>query len=117
MKARVAILAIIVLGGCGKVGNLEPRSGDALPPQAYAQTEKQSAERLLGTTEQSRPGRSDELLRRSESRTGDPFDVPPGSEPTPLEGTEKAKAKTPAKPSITDNAIMPAPTDPEKQPE
>ncbi len=73
------ILLCACLAGCGKVGSLEPQTGKALPPQAYAQNEKQSAERLLTRSEQSSPGRSDELLRRSDSRAADPFDLPPGS--------------------------------------
>lgn len=83
---RIALMATaaIGLGACGKVGDLEPRTGQSLPPKAYGQKETQSAEALSTPSVQARPGRSDELLRRSERREDDPFDLPPGKEPGPL---------------------------------
>ena len=72
------------LAACGKVGDLEPRTGQSLPPKAFGQKERQSAEALSTPSVQARPGRSDELLRRSERREDDPFDLPPGKEPGPL---------------------------------
>jgi hypothetical protein len=69
---------------CGKVGDLEPRSGNALPPQAYGQTAEQSAQKLTTPSVQARPGRTDELLKRSERRADDPFDIAPGAQPKPL---------------------------------
>jgi hypothetical protein len=69
---------------CGKVGDLEPRSGNALPPQAYGQTTEQSARKLTTPSVQARTARTDELLKRSERREDDPFDVAPGEEPKPL---------------------------------
>lgn len=80
----VIITAALILGACGKVGDLEPRTGQSLPPKAYGQKETQSAEALSTPSVQARPGRSDELLRRSERREDDPFDLPPGKAPTPL---------------------------------
>lgn len=80
----VIITAALVLGACGKVGDLEPRTGQSLPPKAYGQKETQSAEALSTPSVQARPGRSDELLRRSERREDDPFDLPPGKDPAPL---------------------------------
>ena len=81
-------LFIIVLGlclaGCGKVGDLEPRTGTTLPVKAYGQRGEQSAQALSTPNVQARPGRSDELLKRSERREDDPFDVPPGQEPKPF---------------------------------
>jgi predicted small lipoprotein YifL len=86
MKTRTKIAAIVVLAAlsaCGKVGPLEPKAGQASPAKAYGQTEVPSSEALVLASEQARPGRSDELMRRSERRTDDPFDLPPGSEPKP----------------------------------
>lgn len=71
--------------GCGKVGDLEPRTGNALPPQAHGQTINQTAKVLTTPSVQARPGRTDELLKRSERREDDPFDVPPGEEPKPFD--------------------------------
>jgi hypothetical protein len=77
---------------CGLVGDLEPRSGNALPPQAYGQTTTQSAGVLTTPSAQARPGRSDELLKRSERRTDDPFDVAPGEQPKPLNPEDQTLA-------------------------
>jgi hypothetical protein len=71
--------------GCGKVGDLEPRTGNVLPPQAYGQTIEQTAKVLTTPSVQARPGRTDELLKRSDRREDDPFDVPPGEEPKPFD--------------------------------
>jgi hypothetical protein len=39
---------------------------------------------LTTPSAQARPGRSDELLKRSERRADDPFDIAPGEQPQPL---------------------------------
>lgn len=80
---------------CGLVGDLEPRSGNALPPQAYGQTTAQSGQILTTPSVQARPGRTDELLKRSDRREDDPFDVAPGEQPKPLNPEEQTPpAKT-----------------------
>lgn len=102
MKTRTKIVAIAMLAAlsaCGKVGPLAPKAGQAPPAKAYGQTEVPDSEALLIASEQARPGRSDELMRRSERRTDDPFDLPPGSEPKPdAEKTVSASAKPPTDP-------------------
>ena len=99
MKTRTkiaAILSLAALSACGKVGPLAPKAGQAPPAKAYGQTEVPGSEALVIASEQARPGRSDELMRRSERRTDDPFDLPPGSEPKPE--AEKPVSE-PAKPA------------------
>lgn len=100
MTVRKAWLLALCLGlaACGKVGDLEPRSGNSLPPKAFGQKTEQSAEALSTPSVQARPGRSDELLRRSERREDDPFDVPPGEEPDPFDAEAVATEPQP-KPS------------------
>ena len=73
------------VAGCGKVGDLEPRTGNSMPPQAYGQTTDQKAKLLTTPSVQARPGRTDELLKRSDRREDDPFDIPPGQEPKPFD--------------------------------
>ena len=88
-------LAALAATACGKVGDLEPRAGNSLPPKAYGQTTEQTAAVLTTPSVQARPGRTDELLKRSERREDDPFDVAPGEEPKPLypeEPTPPAKS-------------------------
>ena len=94
---RIAIAAglVALLAACGKVGDLEPRTGQGLPPKAYGQTSEQSAETLSTPSVQARPGRSDELLRRSERREDDPFDLAPGEEPVPLPDPDADKKSKP----------------------
>ena len=89
----VFLMALSTLCACGKVGDLEPRSAQAAPPKAYGQSETPTAQALTTASVQARPGRSDELLRRSERREADPFDLPPGADPIPLDPKALAKPK------------------------
>ena len=84
-----------LLAACGKVGDLEPRTGQSMPPKAYGQKANPTAEVLTTPSVQARPGRSDELLRRSERREDDPFDLAPGEEPVPLPDPEAEKKPKP----------------------
>lgn len=89
----------VLLGACGKVGPLVPAPGQAAPAKAYGSDKVAGSEELTQASEQARPGRSDELIRRSERRTDDPFDLPPGTQPKPADPTDdKAKTADPAKP-------------------
>ena len=76
-----ALVTLVMLGACGKYGELEPKTGSKAIPAAYGQEEAAAADELLAPSAQARPGRSVELLRRSERREDDPFDLPPGSAP------------------------------------
>lgn len=93
---RVLLVTISAMAAtaCGKVGDLEPRAGNSLPPKAYGQTTEQTAAVLTTPSVQARPGRTDELLKRSERREDDPFDVAPGDEPKPLYPKEPAQSAT-----------------------
>ena len=98
--ARITLIIGVALcvAGCGKVGDLEPRSGNSWPPQAYGQTIDQTAKRLTTPSVQARPARTDELLKRSERREDDPFDIPPGQEPKPFDPDKTdSSEKTPSK--------------------
>jgi predicted small lipoprotein YifL len=91
------IILLAALAACGKIGPLAPKTGQAPPVKAYGQAEVPSSEALVVASEQARPGRSDELMRRSERRTDDPFDLPPGSEPKPVEKKSETPAAKPPK--------------------
>lgn len=95
-RKMLVLGAALCVAGCGKVGDLEPRTGNAMPPKAYGQTTAQTAEALSTPSVQARPSRTDELLKRSERREDDPFDVPPGQELkpfTPEESEPEPKSK------------------------
>lgn len=68
-----------LLAACGNRGSLEPPKGKSLPPAVYGEAKAPSGEELLVPSTQARPERSDELLRRSEKRQDDKFDLPPPS--------------------------------------
>ena len=89
MKSQPILLIIAIAmtaTACGKVGDLEPK--------AYGQMTAQTSAILSTPSVQARPGRTDELLKRSDRREDDPFDVPPGEEPiafNPEQSTQSAK--------------------------
>ena len=69
--------ASLVLAACGNRGALQPAKGEALPLPVYGEMKTPSGEDLLVPSTQAMPERSDELLRRSEKRQDDEFDLPP----------------------------------------
>ena len=95
--AGIALLALS-LTACGKVGDLEPAAGQAMPAKAYGQSEVPGAEELTTPSVQTRPGRSDELMRRSERRRDDPFDLAPGAEADNGDAPAESTAQDPKKP-------------------
>jgi len=54
-----------------------PAKGQSLPPPAHGEERAPTGDELLKTSTQAQPERSDELLRRSEKRQDDKFDLPP----------------------------------------
>lgn len=75
--ACVLVAAALTLAGCGSREALRPAAGENLPPKpAMAATQPTPAD-LLTPRPQERPERSEELLRQSEERRDDRFDLPP----------------------------------------
>jgi len=76
---RVALLLIAAsaLDGCGNRQSLAPAAGRALPAKPATSPGQPTAEQLLASPAQMRPGRSDELLTKSQVRPDDHFDLPP----------------------------------------
>jgi len=95
MRARNALIAAtLLLGACGKVADLKPAPGQSLPVKPLMARTTPTPEQLLTPPTYARPERVDELMKRSEPREADPFDLPPpsggaapalpaGSEPQP----------------------------------
>lgn len=81
MRTRTSTLGLIatalVLTACGKAAPLKPAAGSALPSPGYGARATPMSDQLLAPTSQSRPARSDELLKRSDVRPPDEFDLPP----------------------------------------
>jgi hypothetical protein len=75
---RVLLLGVLLtLVGCGAARDLKPVAGKALPVAPYGATATPTPAQLLTPSTQARPNRSDELLRSSEERQGNEFDLPP----------------------------------------
>ena len=77
MRAALLLGTALVLSGCGASKGLAPPKGQALPPAPYGATARPTATELLKPSNQERPERSDELLKSSEDRRSDEFDLPP----------------------------------------
>lgn len=76
MKRRLLLLPLL-LAGCGAEQGLTPAKGKALPVKPATAPAMPSADQLLAPQPTVRPGRSDELLTKSQSRRDDRFDLPP----------------------------------------
>jgi hypothetical protein len=65
------------LAACGKQEALTPAAGRALPVKPALTPVQPTVDQLLTPEIQARPVRSDELLKQSEERRDDRFDLPP----------------------------------------
>ncbi|HEX6605027.1 MAG TPA: hypothetical protein VF027_09140 [Sphingomicrobium sp.] len=75
---RLTIVAMLaLLGGCGKVAELKPAAGQSLPVKPLMARTTPTADELLTPPPYARPERIDELMKRSQPRQADPFDLPP----------------------------------------
>jgi predicted small lipoprotein YifL len=78
MMRRIAIAALCLsLAACGNKQRLHPPANAALPPKPAMAPAAPTADELLKQPAAERPGRSDELLTKSQARPDDPFDQPP----------------------------------------
>lgn len=90
---RVILLAAVLLGGCGRVADLKPAAGQPLPVKPLMARTTPTPQDLLTIPSWAKPDRVDELMKRSEPRPLDPFDLPPatgGSAPSLPPGSESA---------------------------
>lgn len=78
MSRRIAIVALaLLLAACGREQQLRPARGASLPPKPATSPTTPDARALLTAPTELRPGRSDELLTKSQTRPDDRFDLPP----------------------------------------
>ena len=77
MKRLIALAAPLLLTACGSAAGLQPPEGRSLPVAPRGATATPTPSELLTPTTQQRPQRSDELLRSSQERRSDDFDLPP----------------------------------------
>ena len=78
MKSTLLLVVLALpLAACGKAAALRPAAGETLPVAPYGAAAPPTADQLLTPAAEARPNRQDELLRRSEERKSDEFDLPP----------------------------------------
>jgi len=85
------LLGLVAVAGCGRVSELKPEAGQSLPVKPLLARTTPTADQLLTPPTNARPDRVDELMKRSEARKADPFDLPPptgGAAPALPAGTD-----------------------------
>jgi hypothetical protein len=69
--------SLLLLAGCGDRQALQPAPGESLPVAPAMASKAPTAAELLEAPPIARPERVNELLKRSEERREDRFDLPP----------------------------------------
>jgi hypothetical protein len=88
---RIVAASLIALAGCGRVADLKPAAGHSLPVRPLMASTTPTADELLARPIYARPDRVDELIKKSQPRAADPFDLPPptgGAAPALPAGTD-----------------------------
>src|SRR3954463_13565157 len=91
IRRILVLLTIALVGGCGREAALQPAPGKSLPVKPMMARTTPTVDELLTPPPFTRPARIDELVKRSQPRPTDPFDLPPpsgGSAPTLPGGTD-----------------------------
>jgi len=79
-RSRLLLLtAALGLAGCGRVAELKPAPGHALPVKPAMAKTTPTVEQLLTPPTYARPSRVDELVKKSQPRANDPFELHPPS--------------------------------------
>lgn len=99
--ALVSLIALLV-AGCGKVADLKPAAGQSLPVKPLMARTTPTANELLTPPTYAAPERIDELMKKSEPRAQDPFDLPPPS------GGAAPALPAGSQPAATNNETGPA---------
>lgn len=71
------LLGCAVLAACGNKVDLKPRAGAPAPVAAAGSSAPETSAQQTTPDAEAKPSRSDELLKRSEERPTDEFDLPP----------------------------------------
>lgn len=91
VSRALLLLGLLAAAGCGRVSELKPEAGKSLPVKPLLARATPTADELLTPPTNARPDRVDELMKRSEARKADPFDLPPptgGAAPALPAGTD-----------------------------
>jgi hypothetical protein len=104
MKAPriMAVGAVLMLCACGRQVDLKPAVGQSLPVRPLMARTTPTPNQLLALPPYAKPDRVDELVKRSQPRPQDPFNLPPatgGAAPTLPAGTDPQPVDKTAGPS------------------
>jgi hypothetical protein len=78
-KRAALIASVAILTGCGKVADLKPAAGQHLPVKPLMARTTPTPAELLTPPAYAAPERVDELMKKSQPRAADEFDLPPPS--------------------------------------
>ena len=91
-SSRLLLLAaLFAIAGCGRVADLKPAAGKALPVKPLMARSTPTPNELLTIPPYAKPDRVDELVKRSLPRPADPLNLPPptgGAAPAQPAGTD-----------------------------
>ncbi len=73
----LALTLSLALSACGGRVKLKPEEGASMPVKPEDVRTQPTVDQLIAPSAQANPKRSDELLKRSEERREDKFDLPP----------------------------------------
>ena len=76
-KRAALIAAVTILAGCGKATDLKPAPGQHLPVKPLMARTTPTPDELLTPPAYAAPERIDELMKKSQPREADRFDLPP----------------------------------------
>jgi hypothetical protein len=77
-RSHLGLVALaLALSACGGRQPLKPVAGQSLPAVPVGAAAAPTAQALMTPSTQARPERNVELLRQSDVRQDDPFDLPP----------------------------------------
>ena len=102
MKRLSVLAAVMLLCSCGRQVDLKPAAGEPLPVKPLMARTTPTPNDLLAIPTYAKPDRVDELMKRSEPRKQDPFDLPPptgGAAPSLPPGSETQPATNDTAPS------------------
>ena len=86
IRRAAIVVALAALCACGRTASLRPAQGEPLPVKPLMARNTPTAEDLLRPPAYANPERIDELIKRSQPRSVDRFDLPPangGAAPLP----------------------------------
>jgi len=76
--SRILLIAsVAALAACGRQAELKPAPGQPMPVKPLMAKTTPTVEQLLMPPTYARPARVDELVKRSQPRPQDPFDLTP----------------------------------------